>query len=75
MNKLSIKQLQLLEAIQYFINKNGYSPTVEELCKLVGNKSKATVFDKLMKLEEKGYITSQNGKARTIRVIKNETIS
>lgn len=70
MKKLSIKQLQLLEAIAYFINKNGYSPTVEELCELVGNKSKATVFNKLMQLEEKGYIKTTIGKARSIVVMK-----
>lgn len=68
---LTIKQKMLLEAIEWFINENGYSPTIEELCKLTGNKSKATVFDKLMILEEKGYIKTTSGKARSIVVMKD----
>lgn len=68
--KLSVKQQILLEAIEYFINENGYSPTVKELCKLTGNKSKSTVFDKLMQLEQKGYISTINGRARTIKVLR-----
>lgn len=70
MSNLTIKQKIVLEAIEYFINENGYSPTVQELCDLTGNKSKATVFNKLMQLEEKGYISTKNGKARTIKILK-----
>lgn len=71
MNDLTIKQKIVLEAIEYFINENGYSPTVQELCDLIGNKSKSTVFNKLMQLEEKGYISTKNGKARTIKILKD----
>lgn len=67
---LTVKQKMLLEAIEWFINENGYSPTLKELCKLTGNKSKSTVFDKLMQLERKGYISTINGRARTIKVLK-----
>lgn len=69
-NKLTVKQKQTLEAIAYFINTNGYPPTIQELCELVGNRSKATMFSKLMQLEQKGYIKTTNGKARSIVVMK-----
>ena len=69
MNKISIKQLQVLEAIEYFVNKNGYPPTNRELAKLL-KCDVNTVFKKLMILEEKGYIKTTNGKARSIKVIR-----
>lgn len=68
---LTIKQKILLEAIEWFINTNGYSPTIQELCVLVGNKSKSAVFNKLMELERKKYISTVNGKARTIKVLRS----
>lgn len=74
MNNLSIKQLQVLEAIEYFTNKNGYPPTNRELATLL-KCDVNTIFKKLMILEEKGYIKTEHGKARSIRVIKDETIS
>lgn len=70
MNKLSIKQKQLLEAIQYFIDLNKYPPTINELCILLNNQSKSTVFNKLLILEEKGYIKTTNGKARSIVILR-----
>ncbi|MBS7020381.1 MAG: LexA repressor [Firmicutes bacterium] len=66
---LTVKQKMLLEAIEHFINENGYSPTNRELAKLL-NWNTRQVFDKLMILEEKGYIKTENSKARTIKVLK-----
>lgn len=70
MTKLTIKQKMLLEAIEWFIDTNGYSPSIKELCKLLGNSSTDTIFNKLMQLEQKGYISTVNGKPRTIKVLK-----
>ena len=70
MNELSIKQKQTLEAIQYFIKKNKYPPTISELCLLLNNKSKSTVFNKLLQLEDKGYIKTTNGKSRSIVILR-----
>lgn len=69
MKKLTIKQKQVLEAIEWFISKNGYSPTLSELAMLL-KCSTRPVFEKLMILEEKGYISTINGKARTIKILK-----
>lgn len=68
---LTVKQKMLLEAIECFINENGYSPTVRELAKLLKWNTRQ-VFDKLMILEEKGYIKTENSKARTIKVLRGE---
>lgn len=68
-NKLSIKQKMLLEAIEWFINEYGYSPTMKELANIL-KCDVNTVFKKLLILEEKGYIKTQNGRARTIQIIK-----
>ena len=69
MNKLSIKQKQVLEAIQYFINVHNYPPTNREIANIL-KCDVNTVFKKLMILEDKGYIKTQNGRARTIQIIK-----
>ena len=55
-DELTEKQMELYQAIGTFIEKNGYSPTVRELCVIVNNKSTAPVFDKLLKLKKKGYL-------------------
>lgn len=72
MNKLTIKQKILLEAIEYFIDKKHYSPTISELCQLTNKKYPNSVFSMLVKLEEKGYIETSNGKSRTIRIIRGK---
>ncbi len=71
MKKITIKQLQVLECIEWFINKHGYSPTIRELAELLKSDNKA-VFEKLLILEKKGYIRTTNGKSRSIVVIKGE---
>ena len=66
---LTIKQKILLEAINWFINENGYSPTYLELADILHSDSSA-VFKKVLILEKKGYISTKNGKSRTIKVLK-----
>ena len=70
MNNLTIKQKMLLEAIEWFIDENGYSPTQKELAQMLKCGTRP-VFEKLMILEEKGYISTKNGKARTIKLEKH----
>lgn len=70
MKRLSIKQLQVLECIEWFIKENGYPPTQRELADLL-NCDKNTVFNKLLILEERGYIKTTIGKARSIKVLRS----
>lgn len=66
---LTIKQKMLLEAIEWFINEYGYSPTIKELANIL-KCSEPAIFKKLLILEDKGYIKTKNGRARTIQIIK-----
>lgn len=64
------KQKILYEAIKKFIKENGYSPTVRELCEITNKKSPATTFNKLKHLKRMNYITYEENKPRTIKILK-----
>ncbi len=70
MMKLTRKQKMVLEAIEYFIDENGYSPTYRELADLLNIKYESSIYKLILALEEKGYIKTKNGTARTIRIVK-----
>lgn len=69
MEKLSIKQKQTLEAIEWFIDRKGFSPTFQELAYIL-DCNICTVFKKIIILEQKGYISTERHKKRTIRILK-----
>lgn len=64
------RQEELYVVIKQFINDKGYSPTVRELGAITKKSSPATTFNKLRALKVKGYITYEEGKARTIKILK-----
>jgi repressor LexA len=64
----TIKQKMVLECIDVFIRENGYSPTYRELGEELGL-DPTSVFQIVMKLQDKGYLSTKNGKQRTIRLI------
>lgn len=67
--KLTKKQEVILEYIKKYTAKNGYSPTIREICNGVKLSSPATVFVHIKNLENKGYITSTNNKFRTLSLL------
>ena len=67
---LTIKQKMVLECIEWFIDEHGYSPTYQELAELL-HSHPDNVFKKVLILIDKGYLVSENSKARSIRVIKH----
>lgn len=67
---ITIKQKMVLEAIEWYINKYGYSPTNRELADIL-KCDVNTVFKKLMILEDKGYIKTTNGKSRSIVILRS----
>lgn len=69
-NKLTKKQKIVLEAIEFFIKEKGYSPTIREIAEMTET-SVCPTFQKLFVLEREGYISTDNGKARTIKVLKS----
>lgn len=66
-NELTKKQKEVFEQICKYIDENGYSPTVRELCNLCGLSSSATMWVHLQKLKNKGFIYFDDKKFRTIR--------
>lgn len=59
----------ILEAIRCHIGENGYSPSVRELGAALGIKSPSAMKYRLDRLREKGLVTFDRYKPRTIRVV------
>lgn len=75
MEKLTIKQEEVLTVIKKYIAKKGYAPTVREICAELNLSSPATVFVHLKHLINKGYLSQTNSKFRTLEVkVPNEFI-
>ena len=68
-NKATEKQLRVLNFVNEEIMKNGYAPTVREICQALDLKSTSTVHGYLARLEKKGLIQKNALKPRTIRVV------
>jgi repressor LexA len=72
-NKLSEKQVQILNFVNEQVKEKGYPPSVREICKAVGFKSTSTVHGYLEKLKETGLIQKDPSKPRAIKVMSNKT--
>ncbi len=68
MEKLSLKQMQILEYMKKEVKEKGYPPSVREICNAVGLKSTSTVHGHLERLERKGYIRRDPAKPRAIEI-------
>ena len=53
---LTPKQAKFLQQIQVFIEKNGYSPSFEEIKQMTGMKSKSNVHAYVQGLKKRGYL-------------------
>ncbi len=69
MSNLEFTLTRLYDEISDFLDKNGYPPTVRELCKIMGVKSSSTIFYYLDKLQQQGKIKKSNNKNRTIELV------
>ena len=75
MEILTEKQNEVLVAIKKFIAKEGFPPTVRELCKKLNLSSSSTIQYHIEKLEKKGYLKKVDTKTRTIELlVENEYI-
>jgi repressor LexA len=63
------KQRQILDFISQYIQKNNYSPTLQEIADAMHLSSLATVFEHLQALEKKGVIRRFDGSVRGIEVV------
>ena len=66
MRNLNQKEQAVLESIRTLCKQNGYSPSVRDICAVMGYKSTSTVHMYLDRLAEYGYICRADGKSRSI---------
>lgn len=62
------RQKRDLEFIKLFSIENGYSPTVQEIADNAGNKSINASRQRVNSLIEKGLLTNQAYKSRTLQL-------
>lgn len=65
---LTKRQSEVLAAIELFIERNGYSPSYEEIGGAVGLRSLATVHGHVQQLKLRKYISLMRNKSRTIAI-------
>ena len=66
---LSEAQKELYEWIKTYVKEFQHSPTIRQMMKAMGLKSPAPIQSRLKHLQEKGYISWQEGKARTLQIV------
>lgn len=66
---LTERQREILNWIVAYIARNGFSPTVRELCLAFNFASPNGAMSHLLPLRKKGWIEWQEGHSRTIRPI------
>ena len=72
-NDLTFAQNELLEWIKDYIKTFYHSPSIRQMMDGMGLKSPAPIQSRLKHLQEKGYISWQEGKARTLQLIDEIT--
>ena len=68
-DELTVAQNELLEWIRDYIKNFYHSPSIRQMMIGMGLKSPAPIQSRLKHLQEKGYISWQEGKARTLQLI------
>jgi repressor LexA len=62
-------QADLLHYISEYIDENGYSPSIRELCKAFKIRSTSTMYTRLERLRAEGKVTWEYGCPRTLRLM------
>jgi repressor LexA len=66
------RQRQVLEFVATFIQKNGYGPTLSEICRAMKLSSPATVHEHIKSLERKGIVRKNPNDVRGIEIISQQ---
>ncbi len=67
--KITDKQLRVLNYVKECIKRDGYAPSVRDICKALDLKSTSTVHGYLVRLQKKGLIQKASLKSRAITVV------
>ncbi len=68
-NTLTEAQNELYKWIKNYMKDFQHSPSIRQMMQAMGLKSPAPIQSRLKHLQEKGYISWQEGKARTMQII------
>ncbi len=66
---------EVLEFINRYNDENGFPPTVREICKELGIKSTATVYDYINRLRAMGHLNKAENKKRAVSVRNSGSIN
>ena len=69
--KLTVKQQIVYDFIRKELRRNGYVPSVREICEGIGLSSTSTVHAHLETLRKKGYIRRFPSKNRTVEILED----
>ena len=68
---LTDAQNELLGWIKDYMKSYQHSPSIRQMMQAMGLKSPAPIQSRLKHLQEKGYISWQEGKARTLQIVED----
>ena len=68
-SNLTDAQNELYRWIKNYMKKFQHSPSIRQMMQAMGLKSPAPIQSRLKHLQEKGYISWQEGKARTLQIV------
>ena len=68
-DNLTHAQNELYRWIKYYMKDFQHSPSIRQMMNAMGLKSPAPIQSRLKHLQEKGYISWQEGKARTMQIV------
>lgn len=71
-NTLTPKQKRVLDFVTSFVDKNDYSPSLEEIAKYLKLRSISTVHQYIDTLKKKGYLNKVENKQRSIEPVISE---
>jgi repressor LexA len=69
---LTKPQGDLYNWIRNYIQEHGYAPSIREMVKSMDLRSTAPIQSRLKHLRQKGWITWNDGKARTICIVEGD---
>ena len=72
-DKLTDAQNELYTWIKSYMKDFQHSPSIRQMMQAMGLKSPAPIQSRLKHLQEKGYISWQEGKARTMQIVEEIT--
>jgi repressor LexA len=63
------RQKEIIDFLESFVSRNGYSPSFEEIARAMGLKSLATVHKHITNLEKKGLLDRVHNRSRSIDIL------